>query len=51
MGIFKELLKSFLEQGSVGWIVILIIILVGGYNIFLNIKMKRFYRELLDELK
>lgn len=49
MGVFGELIKSFFEQGTIGWIVIFIIILLGGYNVFLSIKMKAFYNGLIEE--
>lgn len=50
MGVFGELIKSFFEQGTIGWIVIFIIVLLGIYNILISIKMKSFYSELTREL-
>lgn len=49
MGVFGELIKSFFEQGTIGWIVIFIIVLLGIYNILISIRMKSFYSGLIKE--
>lgn len=51
MGVLGELIKSFFEQGIIGWVVILIIVVLGGYNVVLNIRMKSFYNDLLCQFE